>query len=79
MVLLILVACLLDSGLRLPRFSLVLPSGSPSLGGTSAGSTAKVPKVLPSGSPSLGVTFAGSSAKVPKVLPSGSPFLGGTS
>ena len=73
----LLVARLLDSRLRFPRFSQgspkVLPSGSPSLGGTSAGFLAKVaqgsPKVLPSGSLSLGGTCVGFSAKVPKVLP----------
>merc|ERR1712138_250558 len=72
MVLLLLVARLLDSRLRFPRFSpgspRGLPSGSPSLGGTSAGFSAKVPKVLP--------RFSQDS---PKFLPSGSPSLGGTS
>ena len=48
---------------------MVLPSGSPSLGGTSAGFSAKVPKVLPSGSSSLVARSAGFSAKVPKVVP----------
>ena len=47
----LLVACLPDSRLRLPRFSQGSPkallSGSPSLGGSSAGVTAKVAEVLP--------------------------------
>ena len=51
MVLPLFVARLSDSRLRLPRFSQgspkVLPSGSPSLGGTSARFSAKVAKVLP--------------------------------
>ena len=43
----LLVARLLDSRLRLPSFFKVLLSGSPSLGGTSAGFLAKVAEVLP--------------------------------
>ena len=91
MVLLLLVARLLGSWLRLPRFSegapTVLPSGSPSLGGTSAGFSDKVAEVLPRFSqlvlPLLvarlldsRLRFPRFSQGSPKVLPSGSPSLG---
>ena len=80
MIVRLLVVRLPDSILRLPRFSQVLPGGSPSLVGASARFWAKVAKVAPGSPkwfslsclPSLGNMSARFWVKVAKVFP-GSP------